>query len=675
MKINNKSPNLTPIVLVIALALGHSAVVAKSLVQTQYSSDVVSATAKVAEFGQEVVFVDAALYDQQTLLKAVPPGAEWIVLDAGRDGIVQIADALLSMNHVTAIHLLSHGEDGALLLGNSRFDESVFNTYQNQIEQIRRALVPGSELLLYGCNVAQSQKGKHFVEALALLLNADVAASNNVTQAQDWQLEISSGPIETATLAPQHYRGRLDIIAGDGSGGGGGAGFYGADGGDGGGDDDTLNGTDGSDVIFGDGSGGGGASGGIYSGGQGGSGNDILNGGAGNDILFGDGFDGSPSTGNDGGDGGYGGGGGGGSYAPGYSGGAGGIGAGDGGSHDGTYGSNGQPGQGSTGGLGYNAGSNGGENGDDSGGGGGWGGGNGGDSSIFGVNTNVANAYGLPGEAGGVASVTIVDDGNAIYSVVRNHVAGVTVFEGAPGGAGNDTLNGGPGGDELFGMGGADTFVFEISDAPSDPLRTFELEPDVDRIWDFTVGSDLIELKLGGVLASSTVIATAVANQQVDVPALGSRTLRIYASPYTHVIQISDVYQDLVAADFTPATDDNNAPIFISVPTILGYTLVGDTVRVINPVSDFEGGAVVSYQWKANGVAINGATSSSYELTSAEADTTVTVEITADDGINASVSVTTAGVDVTNPSGGGGSLSHLLWMLPGLIMLLRRLKH
>ena len=112
-------------------------------------------------------------------------------------------------------------------------------------------------------------------------------------------------------------------------------------GGNGGGGDDNVQGTRGSDILFGDGSGGGAGARFSYPGssrprdeqvsnpgGRAGAGDDSIQGNEGDDILFGDGYHGSPSEGRDsqslgnrhcgyrgpcnGGDGGYGGGGGGG---------------------------------------------------------------------------------------------------------------------------------------------------------------------------------------------------------------------------------------------------------------------------------------------------------------------------------------------------------------------------
>ena len=76
------------------------------------------------------------------------------------------------------------------------------------------------------------------------------------------------------------------------------------------------------------------------------------------------------------------------------------------------------------------------------------------------------------------------------------------------GGSGDDRLAGGPGKDTLVGDAGNDTFVFDLTAGPAD----------VDRIEDFSVGSDRLELHLGvsvSKLSDDTLSATAFATGKV----------------------------------------------------------------------------------------------------------------------------------------------------------------
>ena len=427
---------------------------------------------------------------------------------------------------VDAIHLLSHGFGGGLNLGSLTLDNKNLDDHAKILTQIGAALTDKGDFLLYGCDVASGEKGIDFIGRLAQATGADVAASEDATGAANlggnWVLEISQGAIETSVAAGESLQksfghllavdGDSYFIIGDGSGGGGGGGLVnriGGAGGAGGGGDDTLAGSAGDDVIFGDGSGGGGGgrgyslASGASVGGAGGGGADIIQGGLGNDVIFGDGFSGSAGDWA-GGAGGLGGGGGGGTgYFGGVPGGQGGLGAGSGAG----YGSSPAPLVADFGNAGITLGLDdwesdlhrGGASAPDQesnlgaggksfkysyGGGGGFGGAGGGDGFTF------DQAVVISGAAGDEAVHSI----NVPTQAVRDYFTGDIlggIFTTTPGtsyghGAGNDWIDGGGGSDELFGLGGADTFVFDLSTAGAD---------DRDRVWDFENGQDRLGFK------------------------------------------------------------------------------------------------------------------------------------------------------------------------------------
>jgi len=382
-------------------------------------------------------------------------------------------------------------------------------------------------------------------------------------------------------------------IAGDGSGGGG-AGDYWYEynklalGGHGAGDNDTIVGTSYNDVIFGDGSGGGGGGSKhrLAAGGNSGSGSDNIDGGAGNDIIFGDGFKGNDNHGTTnwehGGIGGFGGGGGGGgSYNPNGNGGNGGLLAGGGGGQSdkvfgiSLYGGvsggiNSKPAGGvahisdnkwggnsampSIVGAGYfNEQSKGGTGSNAFGAGGGAG--FGGLNSINQVITTSTSPWtsqycsgGLPqggnGGAGSTNKVIYDDSSGNLYSYVSGQLT--SIFGSTPGtlngvGTGADIIDGGAGNDHLFGLGGNDIFVFEITDAGAS---------DVDVIWDFNrLGEgDKIRLTNDNNIISNTDINSIIASQVANG---NNRTIIFNDGGGKQVsIEVKNIGRNLVVADF-----------------------------------------------------------------------------------------------------------------------------
>jgi hypothetical protein len=154
-----------------------------------------------ATSAHEFVFVDPAVQDAGVLMRGINPDATVVRLSPDADGVHQIAAALDGQMGVSAIHILSHGEEGMLRLGSTTLTSDNIDSYVMDWGMIRNALTPGADLLLYGCDVAEGTAGAAFVNRLAKATGADVAASTNPTGAAvmggDWLLEYSTGPIQT----------------------------------------------------------------------------------------------------------------------------------------------------------------------------------------------------------------------------------------------------------------------------------------------------------------------------------------------------------------------------------------------------------------------------------------------------------------------------------------------
>lgn len=123
------------------------------------------------------------------------------LLDPTRDGIQQISEILAGYSDLDAIHLLSHGTAGKLQLGATWLTNDNLSAYAGELANWNAALRSGSDILIYGCDVAGSDEGRLFVESLAALTGANVAASTNHTGAQDfagdWNLEFQIGKVES----------------------------------------------------------------------------------------------------------------------------------------------------------------------------------------------------------------------------------------------------------------------------------------------------------------------------------------------------------------------------------------------------------------------------------------------------------------------------------------------
>ena len=156
-----------------------------------------------ADAPAELVVVDPTVTDVDALLGALRAGVQVLVLDPGRDGLVQIAEAVAAGDRtLQAIHLVSLGSVGQLTLGTRTVDLAGLASYRSELARIGAGLASDGDLLLYGCEVGGGHRGVAFLQAIADATSADVAASTTATGAPaaggDWTLERTVGQVEAA---------------------------------------------------------------------------------------------------------------------------------------------------------------------------------------------------------------------------------------------------------------------------------------------------------------------------------------------------------------------------------------------------------------------------------------------------------------------------------------------
>ncbi|MFN6462359.1 MAG: DUF4347 domain-containing protein [Nostoc sp. DedVER02] len=146
-----------------------------------------------------LVFIDSQVENYQTLIAGILPNTSVVVIDNDRDGIEQIDQVLASHRGINSLHIVSHGAPGRVYLGNSQLSNETLNRYTAQLMGWASALSADAQILLYGCEVAQTQQGMAFVRHLSKLTGAVVVASNNLTGSDalggDWKLEVNTGVI------------------------------------------------------------------------------------------------------------------------------------------------------------------------------------------------------------------------------------------------------------------------------------------------------------------------------------------------------------------------------------------------------------------------------------------------------------------------------------------------
>jgi len=156
---------------------------------------------------REVVFIDTSVDNYQQLVDDIINNEdpdrqfELVLLNQSSDGVDRISESLAKFDGVDAIHIVSHGTEGAVKLGNVWLNSDNMSGYAGEIAQWSNSLTSSADILFYGCDLAGSDAGRALAESVATLSGADVAASTDDTGhaifGGDWDLEFRVGAIET----------------------------------------------------------------------------------------------------------------------------------------------------------------------------------------------------------------------------------------------------------------------------------------------------------------------------------------------------------------------------------------------------------------------------------------------------------------------------------------------
>jgi VCBS repeat-containing protein len=168
------------------------------------SGDVVVSPLPGSGGASEILFIDSGVEGYENLIGNLGPGVEVHVLQSGR-WAEQVQSVLGRRDgDVSAIHLVSHGSSGRLVIGGEGVDVDGLEAHARVWSVMRQALTAEGDFLIYGCDVGAGDAGADFLRVLAEKTGADVAASDDLTGVAtlggDWDLEVAAGDIDASSL-------------------------------------------------------------------------------------------------------------------------------------------------------------------------------------------------------------------------------------------------------------------------------------------------------------------------------------------------------------------------------------------------------------------------------------------------------------------------------------------
>lgn len=121
-----------------------------------------------------LVIVDPSTGDCYNPAEKVKDDTQVIILDADRDGVEQVTEALQTHVGVACLHVICAGNEGSLQLGSTRLNAENLDAYGWQLQHWAELLGANAEILLYGSHVALGTRGRALLQQIGLLTGANV---------------------------------------------------------------------------------------------------------------------------------------------------------------------------------------------------------------------------------------------------------------------------------------------------------------------------------------------------------------------------------------------------------------------------------------------------------------------------------------------------------------------
>lgn len=163
----------------------------------------------ISQPSKELVLIASDTPNYQSLVEDLFSNAtsdraiQVVLIDASQDGLRQITSVLSAYNDLDAVHLVTHGNEASIALGDSQIRLDTLSQQSGAIKSWANAFSDTGDLLIYGCDLAASAAGQALIDGIANLTGTDVAASDDLTGSAllggDWELEYQIGRLETAT--------------------------------------------------------------------------------------------------------------------------------------------------------------------------------------------------------------------------------------------------------------------------------------------------------------------------------------------------------------------------------------------------------------------------------------------------------------------------------------------
>ncbi|MCK5874097.1 MAG: DUF4347 domain-containing protein [Alcanivoracaceae bacterium] len=157
-----------------------------------------------------VVVIDTSVDGYEQLLPGLVARADVFFIDSTQDGLSQLAQMLEGLENIDRLEIYSHGQEGQVLLGTSVISLQSVSEAPDSLGFLRDVMSESGDILIYGCNVAETDEGKALINKISEITGADVAASVDLTTGTeyggDWDLEYQVGDVSAETMISERIQ-------------------------------------------------------------------------------------------------------------------------------------------------------------------------------------------------------------------------------------------------------------------------------------------------------------------------------------------------------------------------------------------------------------------------------------------------------------------------------------
>ncbi len=147
-----------------------------------------------------LIVIDKSIYKYEAIIDCLSIDAEVLLLDEDGNQLKILTEKLSDFENLDAMYLFTCGKDGLIFFNDAQITTESIHENAKLLNKWHLSFNDKADLMIYTCNLANTNEGRGLIRRLSAQTGLDVAASINDTGNEntgcDWDLEFRIGNIE-----------------------------------------------------------------------------------------------------------------------------------------------------------------------------------------------------------------------------------------------------------------------------------------------------------------------------------------------------------------------------------------------------------------------------------------------------------------------------------------------